>query len=295
MKTSKSVVWLSWLIAGLALLAASIGLFWRDGGSSFPFTTLRGETVQMYGQGLYRYESVSMAAQVRAGDLVTLVLGIPLLVASTLFYQHGSLRGALLLTGTLGYFLYTYASMSMLAAYNSLFLVYVVVFSTSLFAFVLAFRSIDLESLPEHFSLRLPHRGIAAFLFVVGLFLLVAWLGLIGGPLIQGAAPAVLESYTTLVIQALDLGVIVPVAFLAGTLLLRRTPMGYLLASVILMKLLTMGTAVSAMVVGQLLAGIPLSIAEIVAFPLLTLVGIGVTVVLLRNISDTAPVQAVHA
>jgi hypothetical protein len=36
-------------------------------------------------------------------------------VISALLYRRGSFRGALLLTGTLGYFLYNYASMALSA------------------------------------------------------------------------------------------------------------------------------------------------------------------------------------
>ena len=93
----------------------------------------------------------------------------------------------------------------------------------------------------------------------------------------------------------LDLGIIVPTAFLSGALLLRRAPLGYLLASSVLVKSLTLGPAVSAMVVGQLLADVPLGIGEIVGFPLLTFIGIGMTVALLHNISDELVVQMAHA
>lgn len=48
-------------------------------------------------------------------------------------------------------------------------------------------------------------------------------------------------------IQAMDLGIIVPVCILSGILLLRRQPWGYLLASVGLTKFLTLGIAVSLM------------------------------------------------
>jgi hypothetical protein len=67
-----------------------------------------------------------------------------------------------------------------------------------------------------------------------------------------------------------------------------------LLASTLLMKMLTMGTAVSAMVVGQLLAGVSLTMGEIVPFPLLTLIGLWTTVILLRHLSDGAPAQVAH-
>lgn len=48
MRTSRAVIWLSALIAVLVLIAASVGLFWQDGGGSFAFTTLRGQTAEIY-------------------------------------------------------------------------------------------------------------------------------------------------------------------------------------------------------------------------------------------------------
>jgi hypothetical protein len=90
MKTSNLVIWLSALIVVLALVAASIGLFWQAGGSSFTFTTLRGDTVSIAGQGLYRYDTTLVAMVFQAGDAVTLVLGIPALIFSLLRYRRGS-------------------------------------------------------------------------------------------------------------------------------------------------------------------------------------------------------------
>jgi len=77
------------------------------------------------------------------------------------------------------------------------------------------------------------------------------WLGRIVPPLITGTPPFGLESYTTLVIQILDLGVVIPVTFLSAVLLLRKQPWGYLLSAVMCIKGMTMLTAISAMVVGQ--------------------------------------------
>jgi hypothetical protein len=259
------------------------------GGSSYGFTTLYGQTVQISGRGLYHYDTITTASQEQSQDLVTVFLGIPLLVISLLLYRKGSLRGHLLLSGTLGYFLYTYGSMAFLTAYNALFLVYVALFSASLFAFVLALVSMNMQSLPFHFSPRLPRRSIAGFLFAIGAFLLLLWLGLIVPPLLQGHVPQGLESATTLVIQVLDLGVIVPVAALSGILLLRQTAPGYLLTSVVLIKSVTLGMAVSAMVVGQLLAGIQLPLSQILGFPLLTLTGIVLTIILLYHVSQVLP------
>ncbi len=49
--------WLVPLIALLTLIAASAGLFAPGGDGPFMFTTLRGQTVEMYGLGLYEGEA----------------------------------------------------------------------------------------------------------------------------------------------------------------------------------------------------------------------------------------------
>jgi hypothetical protein len=219
---------------------------------------------------------------------VTLIVGIPLLLISLRLYRQGRLRGQLLLAGTLAYFLYTYTSMAFGAAYNQLFLVYVALFSLSLFAFSMAMLSVDLRALPSHFSEKLPRRGIAAFLFITGAFLLLAWLGRIVPSLLAGAPPVGLGTSTTVYIQVLDLGLVVPAVFLAGVMLLRQRPLGYLLASVALIKFVTMGIALMAMIIGQALAGVPMAAAEVVIFPIITLVGIAMAFLLLRDLRETA-------
>ncbi len=294
MKTSKALTVLVALIAVLAFVAAGTGVLWQGSGSPFPFTTLRGETVMIQGRGLYRYDTVSGAAQLIAGDVVTLCLGIPLLLVSLWLYRRGSLRGALLLAGTLGYFLYTYASIALMASFNPLFLVYVALFSLGLFAFVLSLMSIDIAALPSRFSARLPRRAIAATLFFIGAFLFLAWGGRIMPALLSSAPPFGLESYSTLVIQVLDLGLVMPLATVAGVLLLKRRPFGYLLTAVALLKGLTMATAVSAMGIGQILAGVPVSPVEVAVFLGFALLNAGMAWALLRNVSagHSAPVPA---
>src|SRR5689334_18668959 len=121
MKTKKLVVGLVYLIIPLALLAAGAGVFWKGEGKPYPFNTLRGETVMIQGHGLYQFDTVGSAAQEIGQDIVTLIIGIPLLISGTILSLKGTLRGRLLLTGALGYFLYTYTAMSFLTAFNSFF------------------------------------------------------------------------------------------------------------------------------------------------------------------------------
>jgi hypothetical protein len=158
----------------------------------------------------------------QANDLVTLVLGLPLLAISFWLARRGSPRGRLLLAGTLGFVLYTYITMCFGAAYNALFLVYVALFCLSLAAFILCMMSFDLKTLPTHYSERMPRRGIAGLLFVAAAFLTLAWLVRIAPTLFQDQIP-MLENVTSMFIQAMDLGLIVPLCVLSGVLLLRRS------------------------------------------------------------------------
>lgn len=278
---------LSSLIAILAIIVASIGVFWQGEGQQSEFHTLRGEIVMIQGHGLYQYETVSIAAQAIAQDVITLLIGIPLLAVSMILFKKGSLRGKLLLSGILAYFLYTYTSFAFGAAYNILFLAYVSVFALSLFAFILTLMEIDIPTLPEHFSSGLPRRTIAVFLFLVGGFLLLAWLGRIVPALLANRTPLGLESYTTLIIQALDLGMVIPIAFLSGTLLWKQCPWGYLLSSIVLIKGVTLALAVSAMAINMMWAGAKVSIGEFIMFPSIAILSIGMTAILLKNVTGS--------
>ncbi len=271
------------LIALLALVAAGLGLFDQTPGQPYPFTSVRGENVLINGHGLYYYDTVSSAAQQQGNDFVTLFVALPLLAISSTLALRGSLRGHLLLTGTLGFFLYTYLSMSMLTAFNALFLVYVAIFGLSLYAFILCMLAFDLASLPAHFSDKLPRGRIATLLFVIAAFLSLAWLGRILPPLLQNTPP-ILDNGITMVIQAMDLSLVVPLALLAGILLLRRSAWGYLLTSVFVLKAIALGLAVSAMVVNMTLAGTPDSAAIAIPFLVITALNLAAGYSLLKNI-----------
>jgi hypothetical protein len=292
-RPSVAVVWLAALIGVLSLIAAGVGLLWGGGSGSVPFTTLRGETVQLYGQGLYRHDTLLNGPGYKGMDGFVLVVGVPLLAVCTLLYRRGSLRGGLLLTGTLGYFLYNTASMTFNYAYNDLFLVYIALFSASLFATVLAFASIDPLALRDRCAIGVPRSGIAVFLFAVGAALAGVWLGLSIAPaLLRGEAPAELASYTTLVTHALDMGIIAPLAIVAGVLLLRRAALGYLLAAVLLILSSVLGVGLLIYSAAQVIAGVLSTgqfIGFVVPFIILTVAGVWLTVSLFRGIAEEMP------
>lgn len=167
MKYRKSVSILVVCIAVFTLFAAGVGTLSSIGaGQQQHFLSIRGETVSIFGRGIYNNDSVSVVAQAVAQDCVTVFLGVPLLILSLVFARKGYLRARLLLAGTLAYFLYTYMSYSFLSMYNALFLVYVALMSLSLFAFVLVMMTFDMRSFVQAFDDRFPAKPIGIFILI---------------------------------------------------------------------------------------------------------------------------------
>lgn len=265
----KQISILAVIIIILSLVATCTGIFSKSPGEPTVFYTMHGEKVTLQGVGLYRFDTVSYAAQAVAQDWVSLLLGIPLLITGLILYRKNSLSGKLVLAGALGYFLYTYTSLTFLAAYNPLFLVYVALFSTSLFSFIFIFKDLDVELVFQRCSRKFPRKATISFLLFLALFLLAAWLGRIIPALISGTSPVGLEAYTTLVIQAMDLGLIVPASLITAYLLWINRPWGYTLALVLLVKGVFMGTALVAMMINMVLNHIPVSPVESILFSLI--------------------------
>lgn len=296
------VVGLCCLIAILAAVAAGVGLLYQDG-ARFTFVSVHGQAVEMYGQGLYRADSLLAGSGFRGVDAVVLLLGLPLLVASAIAYRRRSRRGELVLIGILAFFLYDYASMAFGAAFNALFPVYIALFGASLAAFVIAVANVDLAALARSMSPSMPARGIAVFLFVVAAVLVAVWGSDLFQSMLNGRPSARIDNYTTVVTYVLDLGIVLPAMVVGGVLVLRRHALGYVIAAADLIVTLLLGPALTAMTVSQVLAGVSFTTGEVagpvVGFTVVALLGMIVAVVLLRHVeaglSSVPPADVPHS
>src|SRR5829696_7846351 len=113
------------------------------------------------GRGFYDSYPASLAGLV-GQDGVTLVVGIPLLVASMWFTSRGSTSGLLLWAGTLFYFAYSYY-FYVIGGFNALFLIYIAIVSTSLYGLLSLLCAIDAEALRTRFGSRAPTRFVGGF------------------------------------------------------------------------------------------------------------------------------------
>lgn len=253
------------IIAILAIIATTSGLFLK---------------------GLYKNDTSSITAQMMGQDLITLTIGVPILILSMYLVNRGSFRGRLIWMGTVFYFLYSYVSMSFLASYNQLFLIYVAIFSISLYTFLGELVTIKVDTVKNMFNNGLASKAAGVFLIIIALALASMWVKMIIEGLLTGTAPASLESYTTMVIQALDLGVLVPAAILGGILLLKNEVWGYIIASIFLIKASLIGTAIISMILFMIQRGVEVSSGQMMFFVVLTITGILIAIAFYKQINE---------
>jgi len=227
-KTTISILALAGML--LALAASLAGIFLDDGGSPYIFTSLRGQSVEIYGgRGLYQYDSIIKAVTFLGFNWATLVVILPVFVLAIILYRRGQPRGQLLLGAIFSYFAYNYLIGVMGNAYNGLFLVWTGLFSAGLFGLALVLADIDLAVLPEKLKPNFPRKSLAVYALILGIFLPVLYLAEIISAYTTAKPPATLEIYTTLELAALEIGLMTPLHLVAGVLLWQRKAWGYIL------------------------------------------------------------------
>ena len=77
-----------------AAAVAVTGLLWRPSGPPLPVHTVRGQSAELAGDGLYRYDTVFAAAGNTAVDAVVLTLAVPLVLLAWRWHRNGSPRGS---------------------------------------------------------------------------------------------------------------------------------------------------------------------------------------------------------
>lgn len=284
MKNAKIISILVVSIALLALIAASAGIFSGGGTGPYEYQTIRGKSVTIYGTGLYRHMTSDVAIQGIAQDYITLFLGVPLLLAALILTLKGSLRGRFFLAGILNYFLVTYLIYLEIAMFNEMFLGYVLLTGTSFFAFVLLLLSFDIQSLPSAFNARIPVKFTGGFLIFASLSIALLWLSVVVPPLIDGSVfPEAVQHYTTLTVQGMDLALFLPVVFISGLLLIKKRAFGYLMATVTLVFLPLLMTALTAKIVAMALKGVNV-IPAVFFIPAILITSIVCCFLMMKNI-----------
>lgn len=220
------------LATALLVVAATVmPLLLTAGPGPSEHLSVRGETVVLYGYGPYRHMPADVAVQGHAQDLVTLLIGIPVLLLSLSLARQGSKIGYFALTGAVGYLFVQYVLYLAMATYNELFLVWVVLvlllFQALVRLLLLGASAPDAWQKPPERT----RRYVGWFLIVNSALIALLWFNVILPPIIDGRLyPEGLAHFTTMVVQGFDLALFLPPSLLAGCSYLLGKPAGSLLA-----------------------------------------------------------------
>jgi hypothetical protein len=205
---------LSYILLFLALIASAGGIFM---------------------EGLYRDAEWIKNAWF-GNDVVTLVIAVPLLALALWFARKGSVRAVILWMGLLSFLLYNYAFYLFGAAFNWFFLLYVALFSLSMYALILGLGNLDVAAIVKEVQWKASFKWISIFLVFISLPLAIVEGSQCIGFITHGKVPE-----APALIFALDLSMVVPITALAALLLWRKHPWGYLLGTIMLVKAFAYG------------------------------------------------------
>lgn len=262
------------VVGGFAIWA---GLIWT--GEAPPVTemvTARGETVTLYGEGVYRFNDTFRALGFLAQDGV-MALALLVMLWAALAMRGG--RALAVLMAALGFVAYGYAVLAFSAALDWVFPVHVAAFGLAVLTLWRAGGDVRrLMGRPG-----MPRGLMAAFLLVAGLGTAAIWGPVLLAELTSAQAPPRLGVQTTPVTQAIDLGVIVPFSLVAALLVLRGRAQGHVVALPVLGVLVFLLPTVAAATLLRFQAGIDFELVELIG-PVGSVVALGLlAVVFLRN------------
>ena len=269
----------------LVLTATATGIFYRTSGTDIEYVSIRGQSTVYQGSGLYQYNPVSFVREGIIWDFINLFIALPLFVIAAIGSIYDSLRARLLLGGMLAYFFYVYLSSVMMYTFNILFLVYVAIFSLSAVMFVNNMTKINILELPVRLKTRLPRRLFVGYAFIFAVSLVALWIVRIVPLMRTGLFPEGFIGLHTLGSQALDLGLIVPLALATGVLLHKQSPWGYYLCSLAMVIGLMMFISIPAWITVPLIQDGKADLFEAVPFFALSVAGIALAVTFYLNIS----------
>ncbi len=268
-----------------------MGLFLADNGQPFETLNVYGDSVTLYGSGIYAYDLIMRAPIFRGTDAVMLFLAVPaLLMVLWLRARRWSLRLQLMLVSML--FVFVYYSMNLVFGVmnNGMFLAYIALFSAGLFALAEALRGLTGSGLVDRIIGPLPNRGFNVFLVLTGAALTLAWIPDIITAMLSNGPLSLIEVYSTEVTYVIDIAIIGPMAIAGIFLIKSRQDIGYVILSMLLTLCAFIGIMLPVQTVFQANAGISLPVqvmvTKVASFCLLAIFATYLEIRLLKAIQD---------
>ena len=244
------------IIILITIIVTVGGILSFDTGRSYEVINQYGDSVRIFGSGIYSHDSYFKAPVQIGSDFTILVIAVPLLIAALINeIRVRSNKTKLSLLSMLSVILYYALSLAAGATYNSFHLLYIALFSCSLFAVFALAGNIDKKKIRDGQQWRLPSKGISAFLILSGIALVAAWMPDIITSLATGSSLALIEVYTTEITYVLDMGIIGPLCLICLHLLNKKDGLGDVLLAIILIICIIIAVMMIPQTIYQYLSG----------------------------------------
>lgn len=273
-KGLKSIGILNIIIILLSVIVAVCGICSFQTGQFYETVNQYGETIKMWGAGIYTHDSYFKAPINIGSDFTILVAVLPLAVVAFLKMRAKPVAESYIQNfGVTSLLLYYSASIAFGVTYNRLHLLYIALFAACFYCTSLLFVKLyTLECNEKKVCKYRITKGMKVFLIISGIALTVAWFPDIVASLVSGTSLNLIEVYTTEITYVLDMGILSPLMFLTLYLLNKENFVGYVLFRMILKVCAGMGIMITAQSVFQMMAGVSVPIPALITKGLVFLV-----------------------
>lgn len=251
---------LSIIVIALLIIISATGVLSLDFTKSYEVMNQYGDTVKMYGNGIYARDSYFAAVLFIGTDFMILFLFVPLFIHT--YFQNakkpGNITGLKLLS-VYSVALYYAAVLCFGVTYNRFHLLYIGLFSCTLFGLFSTIRGIKAEELDYDAS-----KGLKAFLVLGGVVLIVAWIPDIIQTIVSNTAPPFIDVYTTSVTNVLDIGIIGPLFLVCLYLLNKKDGLAVIILASLLKACIMVGMMLIIQTTCQMIAGIEIPLPQLV-------------------------------
>ena len=230
------------VLACSAIVLALIGILGSSKTAISIVENVYGQQVELYGNGVYAYNSVLTVSSRLGADWMGIVGGLFLIILC--LNKKGQLWIDVLKTAQCTTFVYYFSCLTFSISMNRLYLFYVVSFGISVFL-AIHFLSKYFKNVEVKEEVKTKNNiGIRLCLIVSGMITIIVWLSMIVPCLISQNFGELLGVLTTEVTYAIDLGILCPLMIICGIWIGKRNDNGYKLAPILLYVLFTVGPMV---------------------------------------------------
>lgn len=220
------------LLGILIIIAALIGIFYSSNGMRFQVTNMYGDTVDIYGNGIYAYNSILNVSS-RLGADVTGIIAAVILIVSTLL-KNRPLWVEIIRTSVIICLAYYSSLLLFGVTMNRLYFLYAACFGVALFTSFIAVK--DLFSIIK-ISKALKEekfKGLAVFLIITSVIVALVWVSCVLPAVLNGNFGSLLGIQTNEITYGIDFSITCPLLIMCAVWILQKKELGYKVALILL-------------------------------------------------------------